>query len=93
MSTANADLVGVTARAYGPLTAKMANLAINDGNCLATMLNQSFSRKHVWKEHVLKEWQTLHRSKFDVTRIRTSPPGAVLAKVLKDNEVLLEVLF
>ena len=60
----DAVLVGDVAHAYGPLTAKMANLAINDVHCLERMLNLSCSRKHVSQKQVLKEWQRIQRPKF-----------------------------
>ena len=66
----NAVILGDVAHAYGPLTAKMANLAINDAHCLAIMLNHRISRG-VSQEQILQEWQMVQRPKFDVTRIRT----------------------
>eukprot|EP00751_Fragilariopsis_kerguelensis_P000392 CAMPEP_0170825362 /NCGR_PEP_ID=MMETSP0733-20121128/45899_1 /TAXON_ID=186038 /ORGANISM="Fragilariopsis kerguelensis, Strain L26-C5" /LENGTH=855 /DNA_ID=CAMNT_0011188877 /DNA_START=177 /DNA_END=2741 /DNA_ORIENTATION=+ len=66
----NAVILGDAAHAYGPLTAKMANLAINDAHCLAIMLNHRLSRG-VSQEQILQEWQMVQRPKFDVTRIRT----------------------
>ena len=66
----NAVIIGDAAHAYGPLTAKMANLAINDAHCLATMLNLRMKRK-LSMAAVLNEWELTQRPKFDITRIRT----------------------
>jgi 2-polyprenyl-6-methoxyphenol hydroxylase-like FAD-dependent oxidoreductase len=60
----------LSSSAYGPLTAKMANLAINDAHSLAVMLNLRRERKHSLPA-VLDEWERTQRPKFDITRIRT----------------------
>ena len=62
--------LGDAAHAYGPLTAKMANLAINDAYSLAVMLNLRRERNHSLPA-VLDEWERTQRPKFDITRIRT----------------------
>ena len=66
----NAVLIGDAAHAYGPLTAKMANLAMNDAHSLATMLNGP-NVYDLSQEQILKKWQSVQRPKFEVTRIRT----------------------
>lgn len=67
----NAVLIGDAAHAYGPLTAKMANLAINDAYLLATLLNNEKNHDISKQEEVLKHWENIQRPKFEVTRIRT----------------------
>lgn len=66
----NAVIIGDAAHAYGPLTAKMANLAINDAHSLAMMLNLQ-SESQLTQMEVLNEWEHTQRPKFDITRIRT----------------------
>ena len=66
----NAVLIGDAAHAYGPLTAKMANLAMNDAHSLATMLNDR-KANDLSQEEILSEWENVQRPKFEVTRIRT----------------------
>jgi len=66
----NAVIIGDAAHAYGPLTAKMANLAINDAHSLAIMLNLQRERK-LSLPAMLDEWEHTQRPKFDITRIRT----------------------
>ena len=66
----SAAIIGDAAHAYGPLTAKMANLAINDAYTLSVMLNDGLkSMKR--REDVLREWEEVQRPKFSTTRIRT----------------------
>jgi salicylate hydroxylase len=66
-----AVLVGDAAHAYGPLTAKMANLAINDAHSLGMMLNSQRGRRGVAQAQVLREWEEAQRPKFGATRVRT----------------------
>eukprot|EP00581_Thalassiosira_minuscula_P018801 CAMPEP_0183717160 /NCGR_PEP_ID=MMETSP0737-20130205/10847_1 /TAXON_ID=385413 /ORGANISM="Thalassiosira miniscula, Strain CCMP1093" /LENGTH=918 /DNA_ID=CAMNT_0025946547 /DNA_START=104 /DNA_END=2857 /DNA_ORIENTATION=- len=63
-----AVIIGDAAHAYGPLTAKMANLAINDAHALGTILNV---QKGGDLSQGLCEWELAQRPKFEVTRIRT----------------------
>jgi len=64
----HAVIIGDAAHAYGPLTAKMANLAINDADTLASILNV---RAKGGIAQALRDWEVLQRPKFEVTRIRT----------------------
>lgn len=64
----HAVIIGDAAHAYGPLTAKMANLAINDADTLASILNVRAKGGIV---QGLRHWEALQRPKFEVTRIRT----------------------
>ena len=66
----NAVIIGDAAHAYGPLTAKMANLAINDAHSLATMLNLRRERNQSLGK-VLDDWEHTQRPKFEITRKRT----------------------
>ena len=66
----NAVLIGDAAHAYGPLTAKMANLAINDAHSLAELLNHR-AKLNLSQEQILNEWEKIQRPKFEVTKIRT----------------------
>lgn len=66
----SAVIIGDAAHAYGPLTAKMANLAINDAYTLAAMLNDGKKLK-LTQNQLLQEWEKSQRPKFEATRIRT----------------------
>jgi len=66
----NAVIIGDAAHAYGPLTAKMANLAINDAHSLAAMLNLRRERNQSLAD-VLDDWEHTQRPKFEITRTRT----------------------
>uniref|UniRef100_A0A7S1Y785 FAD-binding domain-containing protein n=1 Tax=Grammatophora oceanica TaxID=210454 RepID=A0A7S1Y785_9STRA len=77
-----AAIVGDAAHAFGPLTAKMANLAVNDSYTLATMLNDGFDQQHhpsssssackvLSQGQILQEWEDEQRPKFQLTRTRT----------------------
>ena len=66
----SAAIIGDAAHAYGPLTAKMANLAINDAHTLSAMLNDG-PKSTKRRGDVLREWEETQRPKFDTTRIRT----------------------
>ena len=66
----HAVIIGDAAHAYGPLTAKMANLAINDAHTLATILNMQNERV-ISQTEALDEWESIQRPKFEVTRVRT----------------------
>ena len=66
----SAVIIGDAAHAYGPLTAKMANLAINDAFSLSEMLNAS-TQDNKSQSKILKEWEDIQRPKFLTTRLRT----------------------
>lgn len=66
----HAVIIGDAAHAYGPLTAKMANLAINDAHTLATILNMQ-NKTMISQVEALEEWESIQRPKFEVTRMRT----------------------
>ena len=67
----SAVIIGDAAHAYGPLTAKMANLAINDAYTLGMMLNNETKKSCHLDNSVLKYWESMQRPKFETTRIRT----------------------
>lgn len=67
----SAVILGDAAHAYGPLTAKMANLAINDSHTLATLLNNTTHHQDSRLEDILERWEATQRPKFAATRIRT----------------------
>jgi hypothetical protein len=69
-----AGIVGDAAHAFVPLTAKMANLAINDAFTLGKMLNDNSSsllHEQGTMKNVLEDWEAVQRLKFNVTRTRT----------------------
>lgn len=68
--SSSAVIIGDAAHAYGPLTGKMANLAINDAYTLGAMLNQISGACNQIPQ-VLREWERVQRPKFEVTRTRT----------------------
>jgi len=67
---ASAVIIGDAAHAYGPLTAKMANLAINDAYTLSVMLNKGVECKKELQQ-ILEHWENIQRPKFSATRVRT----------------------
>jgi salicylate hydroxylase len=71
---APAVIIGDAAHAFGPLTAKMANLAINDAFTLGKMLNDNSSsliHEQGIMKNVLEDWEAVQRLKFNVTRTHT----------------------
>lgn len=66
----SAVILGDAAHAYGPLTGKMANLAVNDAHTLAMLLNQERDQQKKLSQ-VLTEWEAMQRPKYGVTRMRT----------------------
>lgn len=66
----SAAIIGDAAHAYGPLTAKMTNLAINDAYTLGMMLNKGH-RDGLSQSSILRAWEDTQRPKFEVTRLRT----------------------
>lgn len=66
----SAVLIGDSAHAYGPLTAKMANLAINDAHTLSSLLNEGVKNCRD-QSSILSEWEDIQRPKFSATRLRT----------------------
>jgi 2-polyprenyl-6-methoxyphenol hydroxylase-like FAD-dependent oxidoreductase len=67
---ASAAIIGDSAHAYGPLTAKMANLAINDAWTLSSLLNDGIN-KGIDQASILSRWENIQRPKFQATRLRT----------------------
>lgn len=67
---ASAAIIGDSAHAYGPLTAKMANLAVNDAHTLSSLLNDGVE-KGIDQASILSRWENIQRPKFQATRLRT----------------------
>lgn len=66
-----AVIIGDAAHAYGPLTAKMANLAVNDAYTLGEMLNNRRACDFASQDELLQDWEAVQRPKFEVTKLRT----------------------
>jgi len=66
-----AVIIGDAAHAYGPLTAKMANLAVNDAYTLGEILNHRSKTEIKSQDELLHEWEAVQRPKFEVTKLRT----------------------
>ncbi len=66
-----AVIIGDAAHAYGPLTAKMANLAVNDAYTLGEILNHRSKTEFASQDVLLHEWEAVQRPKFEVTKLRT----------------------